>query len=142
MASRFFPTVGERPGRPISPTTPTLPDGSQWVFQFVKIAKALVALPKVGDPKWDDISGWKPEVTLSRDGVELLHVGLDDLSMAKVNDLPVGLGQSPTVHMPHVLRAFFVFEPEDGVNEIDLTCELRDRDGKVVSEKWVYLWRR
>jgi len=33
-----LPTIEELPGRPIGPTTATLPDGSQWVFKFVKIA--------------------------------------------------------------------------------------------------------
>jgi superfamily II DNA or RNA helicase/diadenosine tetraphosphate (Ap4A) HIT family hydrolase/HKD family nuclease/SOS-response transcriptional repressor LexA len=33
-----LPTVEELPGRPIGPTPVTLPDGSQWVFKFVKIA--------------------------------------------------------------------------------------------------------
>ena len=33
-----LPTVEELPGRPIGPTTATLPDGSEWVFKFVKIA--------------------------------------------------------------------------------------------------------
>jgi superfamily II DNA or RNA helicase/diadenosine tetraphosphate (Ap4A) HIT family hydrolase/SOS-response transcriptional repressor LexA len=33
-----LPTVEELPGRPIGPTTATLPDGSQWVFKFVKVA--------------------------------------------------------------------------------------------------------
>ncbi len=33
-----LPTVEELPGRPIGPATATLPDGSQWVFKFVKIA--------------------------------------------------------------------------------------------------------
>ncbi len=33
-----LPTVEELPGRPIGPTTATLPDGSRWVFKFVKIA--------------------------------------------------------------------------------------------------------
>jgi superfamily II DNA or RNA helicase/diadenosine tetraphosphate (Ap4A) HIT family hydrolase/HKD family nuclease/SOS-response transcriptional repressor LexA len=33
-----LPTVEELPGRPMGPTTATLPDGSQWVFKFVKIA--------------------------------------------------------------------------------------------------------
>jgi superfamily II DNA or RNA helicase/diadenosine tetraphosphate (Ap4A) HIT family hydrolase/HKD family nuclease/SOS-response transcriptional repressor LexA len=33
-----LPTVEELPGRPVGPTTATLPDGSQWVFKFVKIA--------------------------------------------------------------------------------------------------------
>jgi len=62
--------------------------------------------------------------------------------MANVDDLPAGLGRSPGVHMPQVLRAFFVFEPADGTDEIDFSCVLHDKDGKPVSEKWVYLWRR
>jgi superfamily II DNA or RNA helicase/diadenosine tetraphosphate (Ap4A) HIT family hydrolase/SOS-response transcriptional repressor LexA len=33
-----LPTVEEFPGRPVGPTTVTLPDGSSWVFKFVKIA--------------------------------------------------------------------------------------------------------
>ncbi|MCX6877619.1 MAG: DEAD/DEAH box helicase family protein [Verrucomicrobia bacterium] len=33
-----LPTVEELPGRPVGPTNVTLPDGSQWVFKFVKIA--------------------------------------------------------------------------------------------------------
>jgi superfamily II DNA or RNA helicase/diadenosine tetraphosphate (Ap4A) HIT family hydrolase len=40
-----LPTVEELPGRPIGPTTATLPDGSQWVFKFVKIA-CNVASPR------------------------------------------------------------------------------------------------
>jgi superfamily II DNA or RNA helicase/diadenosine tetraphosphate (Ap4A) HIT family hydrolase len=33
-----LPTIEELPGRPIGPTTVTLPDGSLWVFKCVKIA--------------------------------------------------------------------------------------------------------
>jgi superfamily II DNA or RNA helicase/diadenosine tetraphosphate (Ap4A) HIT family hydrolase/SOS-response transcriptional repressor LexA len=33
-----LPTLEELPGRPVGPTIATLPDGSQWVFKFVKIA--------------------------------------------------------------------------------------------------------
>ena len=33
-----LPTTEELPSRPIGPTTVTLPDGSQWVFRFVRIA--------------------------------------------------------------------------------------------------------
>jgi SOS-response transcriptional repressor LexA len=33
-----LPTAEELPGRPVGPTTVNLPDGSQWVFRFVKIA--------------------------------------------------------------------------------------------------------
>jgi len=34
----WVPTVEELPGRPMGPTVATLPDGTQWVFKFVKIA--------------------------------------------------------------------------------------------------------
>jgi superfamily II DNA or RNA helicase/diadenosine tetraphosphate (Ap4A) HIT family hydrolase/HKD family nuclease len=34
----FLPTQAEEPGRPITPTEVRLPDGSTWVFRFVKIA--------------------------------------------------------------------------------------------------------
>lgn len=44
-----LPTVEELPGRPIGPITVTLPDGSPWVFKFVKIA-CNVASP-VGSEK-------------------------------------------------------------------------------------------
>jgi len=33
-----LPTVDELPGRPTGPTTVALPDGSPWVFKFVKVA--------------------------------------------------------------------------------------------------------
>jgi len=133
-ATGLFQVKATRSGNPVQ-----LP---KQVLMTIEFAKPLVAEPKVGDPKWDDITDWEPVVTMNREDVKLLHVGLSDLSMANVDDLPAGLGQSPEVHMPQVLRAFFVFEPEDGVNEIDLACELKDEEGKVVSEKWVYLWRR
>jgi glucan biosynthesis protein len=64
------------------------------------------------------------------------------MSMPNVDDLPAGLGRSPDLHMPQVLRAFFVLDPTKGVNDIDMTCELQDETGKVVSERWVYLWKR
>ena len=108
----------------------------------VEFAKPLLPEKKVGDPKWDDITNFKPVVTVSNPKVKLIHVGLTDLSMANVDDLPAGLGRSPGIHMPQVLRAFFVFEPEDGVNDVDFTCELQDGTGKVVSERWVYFWKR
>ncbi len=34
----WLPSIEELPGRPVGPTTVTLPDGSSWVFKFVKIA--------------------------------------------------------------------------------------------------------
>jgi superfamily II DNA or RNA helicase/diadenosine tetraphosphate (Ap4A) HIT family hydrolase/HKD family nuclease len=40
-----LPTVEELPGRPIGPTIATLPDGSQWVFKFVKIACNVASPP-------------------------------------------------------------------------------------------------
>jgi len=41
-----------------------------------------------------------------------------------------------------VLRAFFVLDPPKDLNDIDMTCELQDENGKAVSERWVYLWKR
>lgn len=133
-ANGLFQVRSTRLGNPVQ-----LP---KQVLMTIEFAKPLVAEPKVGDPKWDDISGFKPVVTMNQEAVALIHVGLDDLSMANVDDLPAGLGRNPSVHMPQVLRAFFVFEPAEGINEIDLTCELRDASGRPVSEKWVYLWRK
>lgn len=108
----------------------------------VDFAKPLQPQPKIGDPKWDDISGLKPVVTLNQQSAKLLHVGLSDVSMPNVDDLPAGLGRSPSLHMPQVLRAFFVIDPPKDLNQIDMTCELQDASGKAVSERWVYLWMR
>lgn len=132
--SGLFAVRATRSGNPVQ-----LP---KQVLMTVEFAKPLVAGKKIGNPKWDDITNFKPVVTVSKPGVELIHVGLSDMSMANVDDLPAGLGRSPEIHMPQVLRAFFVFEPEDGVNDIDFTCELQDETGKVVSERWVYFWKR
>jgi hypothetical protein len=108
----------------------------------IDFAKPLQPQAKVGDPKWDDISELKPVVTLNQKSVKLIHAGLTDLSMANVDDLPAGLGRSKDIHMPQVLRAFFVVEPPKDLGQIDMTCELRDATGKAVSERWVYLWMR
>lgn len=112
------------------------------VLMAIDFAKPLQPQAKVGDPKWDDITGFKPVVTLNQKNVKLIHVGLDDMSMANVDDLPAGLGRSDKLHMPQVLRAFFVIEPPKDLNQIDMTCELQDASGKAVSERWVYLWMR
>lgn len=84
----------------------------------------------------------KPVVTLNQKQAKLLHVGLKDMSMANVDDLPAGLGRSDKLHMPQVLRAFFVIDPGQELDQIDMTCELQDESGKAVSERWVYLWVR
>jgi glucans biosynthesis protein len=112
------------------------------VLMSIDFAKPLQPEPKSGNPKWDDITGFKPVVTLDQKSVKLLHVGLTDLSMANVDDLPAGLGRSPQIHMPQVLRAFFVIEPPKDLKHIDMTCELQDATGKTVSERWVYFWMR
>ena len=112
------------------------------ILMAIDFAKPLQPEPKVGDPKWDDTTGWKPVVTLNQQSVKLIHVGLTDMSMANVDDLPAGLGRSPLVHMPQVLRAFFVLEPPKNLNQIDMTCELQNASGHAVSERWVYLWMR
>lgn len=108
----------------------------------VDFAKPLNPIEKVGDPKWDYTKGWKPVVTLNQKEAKLLHVGMDDMSMANVDDLPAGLGRSDKLHMPQVLRAFFVIDPPKDLGQIDMTCELQDADGKAVSERWVYLWMK
>lgn len=112
------------------------------VLMVIDFAKPLQPQPKVGDLKWDDITGMKPVVTLNQPGVKLIHVGLTDMSMANVDALPAGLGRSKDLHMPQVLRAFFVIEPPTDLKQIDMTCELQDATGKAVSERWVYLWMR
>lgn len=108
----------------------------------IDFAKPLYPEKKVGDPKWDDISKLKPVVTVNQPGVKVLHVGLSDLSMANVDALPAELGRNPDVHMPQVLRAFFVLDPGSDIHDIDMTCELQDEDGKTVSERWLYYWMR
>jgi glucans biosynthesis protein len=112
------------------------------VLIAIDFAKPLQPIAKVGDPKWDDTKGWKPVVTLNQQNVKLIHVGMDDMSMANVDDLPAGLGRSDQLHMPQVLRAFFVLEPPKDLEQIDMTCELQDANGNAVSERWVYLWSR
>jgi glucans biosynthesis protein len=112
------------------------------VLMTIDFAKPLAPQPRVGDPKWDDISTVRPVVTMNQSAAKLIHVGLNDMSMANVDDLPAGLGRSKQLHMPQVLRAFFVLEPPRELDQIDMTCELQDAAGKVVSERWVYLWMR
>ncbi|RYD21824.1 MAG: hypothetical protein EOP88_10085 [Verrucomicrobiaceae bacterium] len=112
------------------------------VLVAIDFAKPLNPAQKVGDPKWDDISKLKPVVTINQQSVELIHAGLSDVSMPNVDDIPAGLGRSPNLHMPQVLRAFFVCKPPKDLGEMDMTCELQDEDGKCVSERWVYFWMR
>jgi glucans biosynthesis protein len=112
------------------------------VLMAIDFAKPLQPETKVGDPKWDDISKFKPVVTINQQSVELIHVGLKDISMQNVDDVPGGLGRSAQLHMPQVLRAFFVCKPPANITNMDMTCELQDENGKVVSERWVYLWNK
>ncbi|MEX1114464.1 MAG: glucan biosynthesis protein [Akkermansiaceae bacterium] len=112
------------------------------VLMAIDFAKPLQPELKVGDPKWDDISKFKPVVTINQQSVELIHVGLTDISMPNVDEVPGGLGRSEKLHMPQVLRAFFVCKPPAGLTNMDMTCELQDESGKAVSERWVYLWNK
>jgi glucans biosynthesis protein len=112
------------------------------VLMAIDFAKPLTPELKKGDPKWDDISKLKPVVTVNQPGVKIIHVGLTDLSMPNVDDIPGGLGRSDKLHMPQVLRAFFVLEPPAAMDQIDMTCELRDDTNQAVSERWLYLWKR
>ncbi|MFD0894946.1 glucan biosynthesis protein [Luteolibacter ambystomatis] len=131
--SGLFQVKATRPGVPVKQP------GQMLVS--VDFAKPLYPEKKVGDPKWDDATKIKPVVTLNKEGVKLVHVGLTDLSMANVDDIAVADGRNPAMHMPQVLRAFFVFEPGQE-KDIDMTCELQDASGKVLSERWVYLWSK
>ena len=112
------------------------------VLMAIDFAKPLTPQAKVGDPKWDDVSKLKPVVTINQQSVKLIHVGLSDMSMPNVDDLPAGLGRSDKLHMPQVLRAFFVLDPPKDLTDMDMTCELQDENGKAVSERWVYLWQK
>ena len=134
VPSGLFTVRATRSGNPVQ-----RPDQ---VLMTVDFAKPLQPELKVGDPKWDDISKLKPAVTINQKSVKLVHVGLTDISMPNVDDLPAGLGRSPTLHMPQVLRAFFVLEPPADLGDMDMTCELLDEHGKAVSERWVYLWKK
>jgi glucans biosynthesis protein len=132
--SGLFAVRDTRCGTPVQK-----PDELLFAIDF---AKPLQPVKKEGDPKWDDITGWKPVVTVNQQEVKLIHAGLSDMSMANVDNLPLGLGRSSDIHMPQVLRAFFVLQPPQGLTDIDMTCELHDKDGKTVSERWVYLWKK
>ncbi len=134
VASAVFAVRATRSGTPVQQPNQ--------ILMAIDFAKPLQPEPKVGNPKWDDISGLNPVVTLSQKSVKLIHSGLTDLSMANVDALPAGLGRSSNIHMPQVLRAFFVLEPPQDLKHIDMTCELQDASGKAVSERWVYLWMR
>ena len=112
------------------------------VLMTIDFAKPLQPELKVGDPKWDDITKLTPIVTVNQQSVKVIHVGLTDISMPNDDDLPAGLGRSPRLHMPQVLRAFFVLEPPADLADMDLTCELRDENDKAVSERWLYYWRK
>ena len=134
VPSGLFTVRATRSGTPVQ-----LPDQ---VLMTIDFAKPLEAELKVGDPKWDDISKLKPVVTINQQSVDLIHVGLTDISMPNVDALPAGLGRGDKLHMPQVLRAFFVCKPPADLTNMDLTCELQDETGKVVSERWVYLWNK
>lgn len=108
----------------------------------IEFAKPLTPEAKTAERKWDDITGYKPKVTFNNPNVKLIHAGLSDLSMPWVDDLPLELGRSKDLHMPQVLRAFFVLQPPADTSELDLTCELQDANGKPVSERWLYLWKK
>lgn len=132
--SGLFAVRDTRHGHPVQ-----RPDQLLFTIDF---AKPLTPEKKTGDPKWDDIADFKPVVTFNHQGVKLVHAGLLDVSMANVDALPLGLGRSPEIHMPQVLRAFFVLEPPDGLSELDLTCEIQNGAGEAVSERWLYLWKK
>lgn len=132
--SGLFAVRATRSGHPVQQP--------QQVLVTIDFAKPLQPQPRTGNPKWDDISGIQPVVTFNQKEVKLIHAGLTDMSMANVDALPAGIGRSDQLHMPQVLRAFFVIEPPPGTDQIDMTCELHNKDGKAISERWLYLWMR
>lgn len=108
----------------------------------VDFAKPLHPEKQSGQPPWDDPQTLKPIVATNNPAIKQVHAGLADLSMAHVDSLPLGLGRRPDVHMPQVLRAFFVLEPPADLREMDLSCELQNAVGQAVSERWLYLWKK
>ena len=90
----------------------------------------------------DDIASLHPVASAQHPDDKIIRAGISDVSTAYVDDLPLKLGRRPDIHMPQVLRAFFVLEAPASLSETDLTCELRNADGKPVSEKWLWLWHR
>jgi periplasmic glucans biosynthesis protein len=132
--SGLFTVRATRSGNPVQ-----RPDQ---ILMTVDFAKPLMPEAKVGDPKWDDISKLKPAITVNQQSVKIIHTGLSDISMPNVDDIPAGLGRGSQLHMPQVLRAFFVLEPPKDLTDMDMTCELLDENGKAVSERWVYLWKK
>ncbi len=131
--SGLFMVRSTRIGNPVQ-----RPDQLLFTIDF---ANPIQPVAKVGDPKWDNTKGWKPIVTIAGKEVKLVHADINDLSMANVDALPLDLGKNEKVHMPQVLRAFFVLEP-GAHTDLDLTCELVDAEGKVRSERWLYLWQK
>lgn len=93
------------------------------------------------DPVWIRPKEVEPVVTLSRDDAKLIYAGVVDLTGSYGEDLPSDIEPRDGDRMNRILRVFFVFEPAEGTDEIDMSCELRDPGGRYISEKWLYLWR-
>ncbi len=108
----------------------------------VDFAKPLQAIPRVGDPKWDSILSMKPVITIDQKTAVIVSSGLTDISMANADDLPNKIGRSKSLHMPQVLRAFFVVEAPKFIDKMEMTCEIQDTAGKLLSERWTYLWMK
>lgn len=108
----------------------------------IDFAKPLQPQARIGNPKWDDVSKLTASVHVNRPDVKIVHSGITDLSMANVDDLPAGIGRSDQLHMPQVLRAFFVLQAPPEVQDLDLFCELLDESGKAVSERWLQYWQK
>ena len=108
----------------------------------VDFAKPLSAIPRVGDPKWDTVLAMKPIINLNQKTANVISSGLTDVSMANADDLPNAIGRGKSLHMPQVIRAFFVVEAPKFVDKIEMTCEIQDTAGKLISERWTYLWMK
>lgn len=112
------------------------------ILLAVDFARPLQPEASGGDSTWVKIAGWKPVIALSQSSAKLLHAGLSDLSAPNADDFPSGFRQGHQVRMPQVIRAFFVIDPGNELDHIDLTCELQNDRGETVSERWLYLWMR
>jgi SOS-response transcriptional repressor LexA len=90
----FLPTVEAVPSRPTGPTRVRLPDGSEWVFRFVKVA-CNVAHPADASDKQNQLAAllrewFGPDAGLPGTGFEVEFTSIDGAWSAA----PLGSGRS------------------------------------------------
>lgn len=111
------------------------------ILMVVEFDKYPVQPALSDDPVWISPKEVDPIVTLSRSDAKLLYAGVLDLTGSYGEDLPEDIPPRDGEKMHRILRVFFAFEPAEGTDEMELTCELRDPGGRYISEKWLYLWQ-